>query len=99
MGQAAIQAGVPVDVRLEIPTHLSFQVSVLCHATLYVTATLCYTMLCVTLYEGVMTSAVSHLMLLTHQSNVGLTSWVVWHCCSSSAISSAHLQITFSEIS
>ncbi|KAL0021197.1 hypothetical protein WJX77_011659 [Trebouxia sp. C0004] len=25
MGQAAIQAGVPVDVRLETPTHLSFQ--------------------------------------------------------------------------
>ncbi len=31
MGQAAIQAGVPVDVRLETPTHLSFQVPMSCH--------------------------------------------------------------------
>ena len=29
MGQAAIQAGVPVDVRQETPTHLSFQASLL----------------------------------------------------------------------
>lgn len=29
MGQAAIQAGVPVDVRLETPSHLSFQASCL----------------------------------------------------------------------
>lgn len=112
MGQAAIQAGVPVDVRLETPTHLSFQVPKLCtsyvisvlyHVELFVTCYVVYHIaLCHIILVIIDHIILYHILSMICHISVGLPPQRVLHCCSSSATSSDHLQIIFkspSEIS